>query len=76
MAFPILNGLDGWDVIVGEVITLCVTIIIVLFLLDLLVILLDKPSELNQVDRSKLNASFVEKFDNLGTNVSSQNAAC
>lgn len=77
MAFPILDGLDGWDVVVGEVVVLCVVIVVVvvLFLLDLLVVLLVKPREANQVDGSELNASFVEEFDNLGTNVSSQNAA-
>jgi hypothetical protein len=73
MAFPILNGLDGWDVVVGEVVVL--RVVIVLLLLDLLVVLLVKPRELNQVDGSELNASFVEEFDNLETNVRSQNAA-
>ena len=78
MAFPILDGLDGWDVIVGDIVVLRVIIIIIaiVFLLDLLVVLLVKPRELNQVDGSELNASFVKEFNNLGTNVSSQNAAC
>ncbi|KZP26716.1 hypothetical protein FIBSPDRAFT_887201 [Athelia psychrophila] len=41
---------------------------VVLFLLDLLVILLVKPCEPNQVDGSEPNASFVEEFNNPGTN--------
>ena len=76
MAFPILDGLDGWDVVVGEAVVLrVVVLVVVLFFQDLLVVLLVKPRELNHVDGSELNASFVEEFDNLGTSVNSQNAA-
>src|SRR6266436_2876800 len=77
MAFSILDGLDGWNVVVGEVVVVLhvVVVIVVLFPLNLLAVLLVKPHELNQVDESKLDASFVEEFDNPGMSVSPQNAA-
>ena len=69
MAFPVLDGLDGWNVVVGEVlVVLRVVIVIVLFLLNLLVVLLVKPRELDHVNGSEFNASFVE-FYNLGISV-------
>ena len=66
MAFPVPDGLDGWDVIVGEVVVvlrvvIVAIVVVIVFLLDLLVVLVE-PRELNQVDGSELNAFFVEEF--------------
>ena len=64
MALPILDGLDKWGVIIGEVVIL--HIIVILSLLDLQVILLIKPCE--------LNASFVKELNNIGTNAACQDS--
>jgi hypothetical protein len=78
ISYPILGGLDEWDVVVEEVGVLYVVVVFVIFvvfLLDLLVILLVKPREPNQIDGGELDASFVKEFDNLGTNLSSRRLA-
>jgi hypothetical protein len=79
---PILDGLDGCDVVVVEAVVVAVlrvVLVLVLVLFQvLLVVVLVKPRErtTNQVDGRELNASRVEELNDLGTRMSVPQNCC